>query len=115
MSNVTLLAIDLAKNIFQLHGTDVHGKAIINKRIKRDQLSQFVANLNPCNIYMEGCGSANYWGRKFKIFGHQVKLINPKYVKPYVMGSKNDKNDAIAIAKAARDPAMSCYAVFSTS
>ena len=107
MSNVTLLAIDLAKNIFQLHGTDAHGKAIINKRIKsRDQLSKFVANLNPCNIYMEGCGSANYWGRKFKTFGHQVKLINPKYVKPYVMGSKNDKNDAIAIAKAARDPAM---------
>jgi transposase len=107
MSNVTLLAIDLAKNIFQLHGTDVHGKAIVNKRIKsRDQLSQFVANLNPCNIYMEGCGSANYWGRKFITFGHQVKLINPKYVKPYVMGNKNDKNDAIAIAKAARDPAM---------
>jgi len=107
VSNVTLLAIDLAKNIFQLYGTDVHEKVVVNKRIKsRDQLSQFVANLKPCNIYMEGCGSANYWGRKFKTFGHQVKLINPKYVKPYVMGSKNDKNDAIAIARAARDSVM---------
>lgn len=107
MSNVTLLAIDLAKNVFQLHGTDVHGKAVIKKRISRDKLLPLVANLNPCNVYMEGCGSANYWGRQFKTFGHQVKLINPKYVKPYVKRNKNDKNDAIAIASAARDPNMS--------
>lgn len=88
MSNTILLAIDLAKNIFQLHGTDTHGKAVIKKRISREKLSQFIADLNPCNIYMEGCGSANYWGRKFKTFGHQVKLINPKYVKPYVKRNK---------------------------
>ncbi len=88
MNNVTLLAIDLAKNVFQLHGTDTYGKAIIKKRIiSRDKLLQFMANLNPCTVY-------------------QVKLINPKYVKPYVKGSKNDKNDAIAIASAARDPEM---------
>jgi len=107
MSNVTLLAIDLAKNVFQLHGTDASGKAVIKKRIGRDKLLQFVANLNPCDIYMEGCGSANYWSRRFKTFGHKVRLINPKYVKPYVKRSKNDKNDAIAIASAARDPNMS--------
>jgi transposase len=106
MSNVTLLAIDLAKNVFQLHGTDVHGKAVIKKRLGRDKLLQFVANLNPCNIYMEGCGSANHWGREFEKLGHQVKLINPKYVKPYVKRNKNDKNDSIAIASAARDPEM---------
>jgi transposase len=106
MSNVTLLAVDLAKNVFQLHGTDANGKTIVKKRLSRDKLLSFVANLDPCNIYMEGCGSANYWGREFKKFGHQVKLINPKYVKPYVKRNKNDKNDAIAIASAARDPSM---------
>lgn len=106
MSNATLLAVDLAKNVFQLHGTDMHGKATIKKRLQRSQLLKFVENLNPCDIYMEGCSSANYWGRRFKGFGHQVKLINPKYVKPYVKRNKNDKNDAIAIASAARDPEM---------
>ena len=106
MSNVTLLAIDLAKNIFQLHGTNAYGKVVINKRISREKLLPFVANLNPCDIYMEGCGSANYWGRQFRSFGHKVKLINPKYVKPYVKRNKNDKNDSIAIASAARDPGM---------
>jgi transposase len=106
MSNVTLLAIDLAKNNFQLHGTDAYGKNIINKKISREKLPQFMANLNPCNVYMEGCSSANYWGRQFKEFGHKVKLINPKYVKPYVKRNKNDKNDSIAIASAARDPEM---------
>ncbi len=106
MNNVTLLSVDLAKNIFQLYGTDAHGKAIIKKRISRKKLPQFVANLNPCHVYMEGCSSANYWGRQFKKFGHEVKLINPKYVKPYVKRNKNDKNDSIAIASAARDPEM---------
>lgn len=106
MSNVTLLTVDLAKNIFQLYGADAYGKAVIKKRISREKLPQFIANLNPCNIYMEGCGSANYWGRQFKKFGHKVKLINPKYVKPYVKRNKNDKNDSIAIASAARDPEM---------
>lgn len=106
MSNTTLLAIDLAKNVFQLHGTDAYGKTVISKRISRDKLPRLIANLNPCDIYMEGCGSANYWGRQFKKLGHKVKLINPKYVKPYVKRNKNDKNDSIAIASAARDPAM---------
>jgi transposase len=106
MNNVTLLAIDLAKNVFQLHGTDAHRKTVIQKRLSRDKLLQFVVNINPCNIYMEGCGSANYWGREFKKFGHQVKLINPKYVKPYVKRNKTDKNDSMAIASAALDPNM---------
>jgi transposase len=106
MNNVTLLAIDLAKNIFQLHGTDNKGKAILKKKISRAKLLGFIANLPSCNIYMEACGSANYWGREFERLGHKVKLINPKYVKPYVKRNKNDMNDAAGIAAAARDADM---------
>jgi transposase len=106
MNNVTSLAIDLAKNTFQVHGTDKNGKAIYEKAISRAKLLNFVANLPICNIYMEACGSANYWGREFEKLGHKVKLINPKYVKPYVKRNKNDRNDAEAIAVAARDPDM---------
>ena len=106
MSNVTSLAVDLAKNVFQLYGIDANRKEVLKKRIKRSQLLEFMANLNPCDVYMEGCGSANYWGRKFKELGHKVKLINPKYVKPYVKRNKNDLNDAAGIISAAYDPNM---------
>jgi transposase len=106
MSNITLLAIDLAKNIFQLHGTDNKGKMLIKKKISRTKLLEFIANLPSCNIYMEACGSANFWGREFEKLGHKVKLINPKYVKPYVKRNKNDMNDAAGIAAAARDADM---------
>jgi Transposase and inactivated derivatives len=106
MSNITLLAIDLAKNVFQLHGTDDKGKALLKKKITRTKLLEFVANLPSCNIYMEACGSANYWGREFEKLGHKVSLINPKYVKPYVKRNKNDMNDAAGIAAAARDADM---------
>jgi len=108
MSNITLLAVDLAKNIFQLHGIDAKGKAILKKKIKsREQFVEFIAKLKPCDIYMEACGSSNYWGRKFIKFGHNVKLINPKYVKPFVKRNKNDANDAEAIATAAEAHNMS--------
>lgn len=106
MSNVTSLAIDLAKNCFQLHGTDIKGKTILKQKINRNNLLEFIANLKPCNIFMEACGTANYWGRKFKEYGHKVKLINPRYVTPYVKRNKNDVNDAAGIAAAARDPDM---------
>jgi transposase len=106
MSNVTSLAIDLAKNVFQLHGTDIKGKAILKKKISRIKLLEFMTNLPPCSVFMEACGSSNYWGRKFENLGHKVKLIHPKYVKPYVKRNKNDVNDAAGIAAAARDPDM---------
>ena len=111
MNNITSLAIDLAKNVFQLHGTDKHGKPVLKKKLSRQKLPEFIANLPPCSIHMEACGSANYWGRKFKEMGHKVKLINPKYVKPYVKRNKNDMNDAAGIAAAARDPDMRFCAV----
>lgn len=106
MRDVTLLAVDLAKNVFQLHGTNVKGKVILKKRVSRKNFSEHIASLKPCNIYMEACGSSNYWGRKFIEYGHKVKLINPIYVKPYVKRNKNDVNDAAGIAAAARDSDM---------
>jgi len=106
MRNVTSLAIDLAKNVFQLHGTDAKGKIVLKKKISRGKLLEFIINLKPCNIYMEACGTSNYWGRKFQKYGHKTKLINPRYVKPYVKRNKNDVNDAAGIAAAARDPDM---------
>lgn len=106
MNNITSLSIDLAKNVFQLHGTDNKGKAILKKKISREKLLGFILNLPKCDIYMEACGSANYWGREFEKIGHKVKLINPKYVKPYIKRNKNDMNDAAGIAAAARDPDM---------
>ena len=111
MNNITSLSIDLAKNMFQLHGTNKKGKTILKKKLSRKKLPDFVANLQPCDIYMEACGSANYWGRKFHEYGHNVKLIHPKYVKPYVKRNKNDANDAAGIAAAARDPDMRFCAV----
>lgn len=106
MNNVTSLAIDIAKNIFQLHGADKAGKAILKKKVSRAKLIECIANMPPCEIHMEACGTANYWGREFEKLGHKVKLINPKYVKPYVKRNKNDMNDAAGIAAAARDPDM---------
>ncbi len=97
MNNVTLLGIDLAKDVFQLHGVNEHGKKILGKKISRAALPNFIANLPSCNIAMEACGSANYWSRKFMSYGHKVSQISPQHVKPFVQGNKNDKNDARAI------------------
>lgn len=104
--NISLLGIDIAKNVFQLHGVDSSGKKIIKKRIERNKLSAYVANLSPCTIAMESCGGSNYWARIFQRNGHAVKLISPQYVKPFVKTNKNDANDAEAITEAASRPSM---------
>jgi transposase len=104
--SISSLGIDLAKNVFQLHGTNDLGKVVLTKRLSRAKLPKFVAKLSPCLIGMEACGSANYWARKFKSFGHEVKLISPQFVKPYVKTNKNDFNDAEAICEAVTRPNM---------
>lgn len=106
MNDIKLLAIDLAKNVFQLHGVNAQDKCILKKRVKRQELKEFVVNLPPCIIAMEACGSSHYWGRVFIEYGHEVKLIAPQFVKPYVLSNKNDANDARAIAEAASRPIM---------
>lgn len=104
--NITTLGIDLAKNIFQLHGADSRGNAVLKKTLTRNKLAETIANLPKCQIVMEACGGANYWARKFNEYGHNVKLISPQFVKPFVKSNKNDRNDAEAIVEAASRPSM---------
>lgn len=104
--NISLLGIDIAKDVFQLHGSDPLGKKVLKKRISRNELAEYIVNLPSCTIVMESCGGANYWARKFSKMGHQVKLISPQFVKPFVKTNKNDANDAEAIVEAASRASM---------
>ncbi len=106
MQNIKVLGIDLAKNVFQLHGTDAKGKRVLSKRLSRDKLIEFVSNLNPCLIGIEACTGAHYWGRLFERSGHTVKMMAPQFVKPYIKSNKNDQNDARGIAEAVTRPEM---------
>lgn len=104
--NVTTLGIDLAKNVFQLHGVNRHGKTVLAKKVTRAKLRETVANLPPCLIGMEACASSHYWGRELEKLGHAVRLIAPQFVKPYVKSNKNDAADAEAICEAVARPHM---------
>jgi transposase len=106
MGNVTTIGIDLAKNVFQLHGMDKRGKRVFSKRLSREKLVDFLANTPPCLIGIEACTGAHYWARCFTKMGHTVKMMAPQFVKPYVKSNKNDKNDAAAIAEAVTRPDM---------
>ena len=103
---VTTVGIDLAKNVFQLHGVNEFGKTVIKKQLRRDQMAEFFVNLPACLIGMEACGSAHHWARKLQGFGHTVKLMAPQFVKPYVKTNKNDAADAEAICEAVARPNM---------
>lgn len=103
---ITTVGIDLAKNVFQVHGVDEHGKAVLKKQLRRDQMATFFINLPPCLIGMEACGSAHHWARKLQSFGHTVRLMAPQFVKPYVKTNKNDAADAEAICEAVGRPNM---------
>jgi transposase len=103
---ITTIGIDLAKNVFQVHAVDEHGKVVLKKQIKRDQMAAFFVNLPTCLIGMEACGSAHYWARKLQAVGHTVKLMAPQFVKPYVKTNKHDAADAEAICEAVRRPNM---------
>jgi transposase len=101
---VETLGIDIAKNVFQLHGVNHHGCVVLKRRVMRDQLLDIVAQVERCTIVVEACTGAFCWARKFETQGHQVKIISPQYVKPFVRRHKNDGNDAEAICTAARQP-----------
>ena len=90
--------------MFQLHGVDRNGRVVLKRRVVRDQLLQTMARIDPCTVVVEACTGAFYWARKFEVLGHQVKIISPQYVKPFVRRQKNDGNDAEAICVAARQP-----------
>ena len=103
---ISVIGLDLAKNVFQVHGVDEHGKAVLTKRLTRTQMAKFFATLPSCLIGMEACGSAHHWARKLQACGHAVRLISPQFVKPYVKSNKNDRNDAEAICEAVSRPHM---------
>jgi transposase len=103
---ITTVGIDLAKNVFQVHGVNEHGKTVLRKQLKRDQVVVFFANLPQCLIGMEACGSAHHWARKLRDLGHDVRLMAPQFVKPYVKTNKNDVADAEAICEAVGRPNM---------
>jgi transposase len=103
---VAVLGIDLAKHVFQLHGVDAHGGAVVSKRVSRAKLAETVAQLAPQVVAMEACCGAHHWGRRFRDLGLEVRLIHAKFVRPYVKSAKNDARDAEAICEAALRPHM---------
>jgi transposase len=100
------IGIDLAKAVFQVHGVDERGNVLFRKQLKRKDVASFFANLQPCMIGMEACGSAHYWARTLSGLGHTVRLMAPQFVKPYVKTNKSDRNDAEAICEAVGRPNM---------
>ena len=103
---ITTVGIDLAKSVFQIHGVDARGKTVLRKQLKRNEVLKFFVNVPPCLIGMEACGGAHYWARKLIELGHEVRLMAPSFVKPYVKTNKNDRNDAEAICEAVARPNM---------
>jgi transposase len=104
--NITTIGLDLAKNIFQVHGINHAGDVVVRRRLRRSQVREFFADLKPCLIGMEACGTAHFWARELVSFGHDVKIIPPSYVKAYVRRNKNDAADAEAICEAVTRPNM---------
>jgi transposase len=106
MNELKLIAIDTSKYVFTLHGVDDRGKVLLRRELPRPQVEKFFGKLAPVEVALEACGGSHHWGRVLMALGHQVRLIPPQYVKPFVKRSKNDRIDAEAIAEAAQRPSM---------
>jgi transposase len=106
MDKISTIGLDLAKHVFQVHGVDEQGAVAVRKRLRRGEVIEFFARLPPCIVGIEACGSAHYWAREIVALGHDVKLMPPSYVKPYVKRGKNDAVDAEAICEAVTRPTM---------
>ena len=111
MTKVTIVGLDLAKLVFQVHGADKGGRPVVRKKLRRGQVLAFFAGLSPCLIGLEACASAHYWARELRALGHAVRLIPPQYVHPFVKTNKNDATDAEAICEALMRPTMRFAAV----
>lgn len=107
MSEIITIGLDIAKSVFQVHGVDVNGQVVVRRQLRRGEVVKFFAKLAPCRIGLEACASAHYWARTLASLGHEVRLIPPSHVKPYVKrGRKNDAVDAAAICEAIQRPHM---------
>jgi transposase len=111
VTEVSIIGLDLAKNVFQAHGADAAGAPVFRKKLRREQVIAFFAAQPPCLVAMEACPGAHYWGREIGKLGHVIRLIAPAYVKPFVKRQKNDVADAEAICEAAQRPTMRLVAV----
>jgi transposase len=111
MSEISIVGLDLAKNVFQVHAVDASGRVVLRRQLRRGAVEKFFAQLPPCTVGMEACGSAHHWARVIGGYGHQVRLMPPAYVKPYVKRNKNDGRDAEAICEAVGRPTMRFVAV----
>src|SRR3954470_12319847 len=106
MQQVTTIGLDLAKNVFQVHGADAQGRPVLKRRLARGKVLEFFANLPPCLVGLEACAAAHYWARELAKLGHTVRLMPPQYVKPDVKTNKHDAADAEAICEAVQRPGM---------
>lgn len=104
--NIATIGIDIAKNVFQVHGVCTEGKVAISRKLRRHQLLPFLQKLTPCTVGLEACPGAHHWAREIAAFGHEVRMMPPQYVKPYVKRQKNDAADAEAICEAVTRPTM---------
>jgi transposase len=111
MSEVITIGLDLAKNVFQVHGVDAEGAVVIRRQLRRSQVLPFFKKLGPCLVGIEACATAHHWARQLMGLGHEVRLMPPHYVKPYVKRGKNDAADAAAICEAVTRPTMRFVAV----
>jgi transposase len=103
---ISTIGVDLAKNVFQVHGVDNDGKVVISRQLRRKQVIEFFGKIPPCLVGMEACGTAHHWARELTKLGHTVRMMPPSYVKGYVKRSKNDAADAAAICEAVTRPSM---------
>ena len=110
MGEITTVGLNLAKSVFQVHAIDAKGRVVVRRQVRRPQLVKFFAGLPPCLIGIEACATAHYWARELTALGHEVRLMPPAYVKPYVKRQKNDAADAEAICEAVTraPPCASC-------
>jgi transposase len=106
MTKISMIGLDLAKNVFQVHGVDACGQVVLRRQLRRGQVERFFAELPPCVVGMEACGGAHYWARVVQQLGHEVRLMHASYVKPYVKRNKNDGRDAEGVCEAMQRPTM---------
>lgn len=106
MRGITTIGLDIGKRVLQVHGTDASGRGVLQRKLRREEVLPFFAELPRCLVGMEACATSHYWGRELKALGHEVRLIPPSYVKPYVVRQKNDAADAAAICEAVTRPTV---------
>jgi len=111
MNEAITIGVDLAKNVFQVHGVDAEGGVVFRRQLRRSQVLGFFKKQAPCLVGMEACATAHHWAREIAALGHEVRLMPPRYVKPYVKRNKNDAADAEAICEAVTRPTMRFVAI----